>query len=89
MISIGNLLPRTRPNLAIGIRTEHTLSNRSFWIRIHRSAGYIVVGAGAMIVLSAIAVPAPVGPGMILLVGPAVLVGTCLFVRLSRRRARV
>jgi len=40
-------------------------------------------------VLSAIAVPAPVGPGMILLVGPTVLVGTWLFVRLSRRRARV
>jgi SdpI/YfhL protein family len=88
MISVGNLLPRTRPNLAIGIRTEHTLSSRSFWISVHRSAGYIVVAAGAVIVLSAIAVPAPVGPGMILLVGPAVLVGTWLFVRFSRRRAR-
>lgn len=89
MISVGNLLPRTRPNLAIGIRTEHTLSSRSFWISVHRSAGYIVVAAGAVIILSAIAVPAPVGPGMILLVGPAVLVGTWVFVRLSRRRARV
>ena len=34
MISIGNLLPRTRPNLAIGIRTARTLWERpgSLWI---------------------------------------------------------
>ena len=31
-IAIGNLLPQTRPNLALGIRTERTLSDRSFWI---------------------------------------------------------
>ena len=57
IISIGNLLPRTRPNLAIGIRTRRTLSDRALWIRVHRSAGYIVVACGAVIVLSAIAVP--------------------------------
>lgn len=85
--SIGNLLPRTRPNLAIGIRTRRTLSDRALWIRVHRSAGYIVVACGAVIVLSAIAVPAPVGPGMILLVGPAALVGTWFLVRFSRKHA--
>lgn len=46
MISIGNLLPRTRPNLAIGIRTPRTLSDRALWIRMHRSAGYMVVALG-------------------------------------------
>jgi uncharacterized membrane protein len=55
IISIGNLLPRTRPNLAIGIRTRRTLSDRALWIRVHRSAGYIVVACGAVIVFSAIA----------------------------------
>jgi uncharacterized membrane protein len=87
MISIGNLLPKTRPNLAIGIRTHRTLSDRALWIRTHRSAGYIVVACGMVIVLSAIAVPRPVGPGMILLVGPAALVGTWLLVRSSGKRA--
>ena len=89
MISIGNLLPRTRPNLAIGIRTQRTLSDRTLWIRTHRSAGYIVVACGAVIVLSAIAVPGPVGPRMILLVGPGALVGTWLLVRSSGRHAHV
>jgi uncharacterized membrane protein len=85
MISIGNLLPRTRPNLAIGIRTHRTLSDRALWVRMHRSAGYLVVACGALIVLSAIAVPEPVGPGMILVVGPAVLVATWLLIRFSGR----
>jgi uncharacterized membrane protein len=84
MISIGNLLPRTRPNLAIGIRTRNTLSDRALWIRVHRSVGYMVVACGAVLVLSAMTVPRPLGPAMILLVGPATLVGTCLLVRCSR-----
>jgi uncharacterized membrane protein len=84
MISIGNLLPRTRPNLAIGIRTRLTLSDRALWMRVHRWAGYMAVAGGAVIVLSAITVPRPIGPGMVLLVGPAALAGTCVLVRLSR-----
>lgn len=86
MISIGNLLPRTRPNLAIGIRTRLTLSDRALWMRVHRWAGYMVVAGGAVIVLSAMTVPRPIGPGMVLLVGPAALAGTCLLLWLSRKR---
>ncbi len=87
MMSIGNLLPKTRPNLAVGIRTRLTLSDRTVWIRVHRAAGYMVVVCGAVIVLSAMTVPRPIGPAMILLVGPAALGGTCLLIRFSRRRA--
>jgi uncharacterized membrane protein len=87
LISVGNLLPRTRPNLAIGIRTQRTLSDRTCWIRTHRHAGYLVVACGAVLVLSALAVPKPVGPGMILLVGPAALVGMWLLLRLHGRHA--
>jgi immunity protein, SdpI family len=87
LISVGNLLPRTRPNLAIGIRTQRTLSDRTCWIRTHRHAGYLVVACGAVLVLSALAVPKPVGPGMILLVGPAALVGTWLLLRVQGRHA--
>jgi hypothetical protein len=88
LISIGNLLPKTRPNLAIGIRTQRTLSDGALWMRVHRRVGYIAVGCGIVIVLSAIAVPRPVGPGMILLVGPAGLAGTYLLVRCSRKHVR-
>ena len=87
MIGIGNLVPRLRPNPAVGIRTQRTLSDRGLWARTHRTAGYLVVACGVVIVGSAIAVPRPLGPGMILLVGPATLVGTWLLARSAGRRA--
>jgi uncharacterized membrane protein len=86
-IGIGNLLPRTRPNLAIGIRTRRTLSDRALWMRTHRSVGVLVVALGAVLVLAAIALPPPVGSGMILLAGPAGGVGVCYLVWHSRARA--
>jgi uncharacterized membrane protein len=87
MIGIGNLLPRTRPNLAIGVRTPRTLSDRALWIRTHRFAGYLMVALGCVIVLAAIAVPAPIGTGMILLVGPVAMFGIVFRMLYSRRRA--
>jgi uncharacterized membrane protein len=78
LMSIGNLLPRTRPNLAIGIRTARTLSDRALWIRTHRSLGYLVTALGVVIVVAALAVPAPIGTGMILLAGPMAMFGTAL-----------
>jgi uncharacterized membrane protein len=53
-ISIGNLLPRTRPNLALGIRTSRTLNDRGFWIRLHRTCGYVAVAFGTVIVLAGV-----------------------------------
>src|SRR5262249_22236084 len=85
LISIGNLLPRTRPNLAVGIRTRSTLADRALWMRTHRSTGYVTVAAGAVIVLSALAVPPPIGRTMVLAVGPAALVATCFLVRPPRQ----
>ena len=70
MIAIGNLLPRTRPNLAIGIRTSGTLADRTQWMHTHRIAGYAVVVLGVVILVAALAVPPPMGPAMILVAGP-------------------
>jgi uncharacterized membrane protein len=86
LISVGNLLPKTRPNLALGIRTRETLADPAVWMRVHRWAGYMTVAAGAVIVVSAIALPRPVGPAMILLVGPATAFGACLIVWMSGTR---
>src|SRR5688572_14264713 len=46
VVRIGNLLPRTRPNLVFGIRTSRTLANRRLWTQTHRMAGYVAVGLG-------------------------------------------
>ena len=89
MIGIGNLLPRTRPNLAIGIRTHRSLADRTLWARIHRAAGYLLVTSGMVIVLASVAAPAPVSSSVVLVTGPVMLVGAWLLVRFADKRVHV
>jgi uncharacterized membrane protein len=86
MISVGNLLPRLRPNLALGIRTRRTLADRRLWARTHRTLGYVVVACGVVIVGSALAMPRPIGPAMILLVAPTALIAVGLLVAVHGTR---
>jgi uncharacterized membrane protein len=87
MIGIGNLLPRTRPNLAIGIRTSRTLSDRAWWAQTHRIAGYMLVALGVVVALAALTLPRPLGPGMIQLAAPAGLLTLPVLLFRSRRHA--
>jgi uncharacterized membrane protein len=52
-IALGNVLPRTRPNWILGVRTPWTLSNDRVWTRTHRVAGYLMTGAGVVVVVTA------------------------------------
>lgn len=54
---IGNLLPRTRPNWFMGVRTPWTLSSDRVWDRTHRLSGHLFVGAGLLILLAALFAP--------------------------------
>jgi uncharacterized membrane protein len=54
-VAVGNLLPRTRPNVAVGVRTKQTLANSQLWTQVHRVGGYVTVFWGAVIAISAIA----------------------------------
>ena len=54
-VAIGNLLPRLRPNVAVGVRTKRTLANGQLWNQVHRVGGYVTVFWGAVIAVSAIA----------------------------------
>jgi uncharacterized membrane protein len=83
-IAIGNLLPRTRPNLALGIRTRRTLRDRAFWIRIHRTCGYLCVALGVVIVMAGLLVTGrAIGP----VVGAAAL-GSVATLLVTYRRQR-
>jgi uncharacterized membrane protein len=55
-LTIGNVLPRVRPNSFIGIRTPWTFSNGDSWSLMQRLAGYGLVVAGALFLLDS-AVP--------------------------------
>jgi hypothetical protein len=52
LVAIGNLLPRTRPNVAVGVRTARTLTNTLLWQHVHRAGGYATVGLGAVIAVT-------------------------------------
>jgi len=55
-VAIGNLLPRTRPNIALGLRTKRTLASVQAWQQVHRVSGYAAVLFGAVTAIAAIGV---------------------------------
>ena len=65
LIAIGNLLPRTRPNIAFGLRTKRTLSNSRLWQQVHRVGGYVTVGLGAAILIAGCVVSNNLAAGLV------------------------
>lgn len=43
LLVAGNVLPRLRPNSALGIRTPWTLRDERTWTKTHRAGGYLLV----------------------------------------------
>ena len=56
-VAVGNLLPRTRPNIALGLRTARTLANVQLWQQVHRVSGYATVAFGALIAIAGMIAP--------------------------------
>lgn len=48
---MGNVMPRTRPNPIMGIRTRATLNDPLLWARVHRLFGGLLVGSGVLVML--------------------------------------
>lgn len=46
---IGNQLGKSRRMFMVGIRTPWTLANEEVWIRTHRLGGWLMVGAGLVL----------------------------------------
>lgn len=85
LITIGNLLPRVRPNVAIGIRTSRTLRDRDAWLRANRTAGYVAVALGFAIVAAALLVPP--GPRIAAVVGGIGMLAVIMLVAWTWRDA--
>lgn len=56
-IAAGNIMPRTRPNWIVGVRTKRTLTDRAAWQRTHRVLGALMMGLGAAVVVASIVAP--------------------------------
>jgi uncharacterized membrane protein len=46
----GNIMPRLRPNNAMGIRTRWTLGDETVWMKTHRAGGYFLVVFGLTLI---------------------------------------
>jgi len=85
LVAIGNLLPRTRPNVAVGVRTARTLASTQLWQSVHRAGGYATVALGVTIALAgAVLTKETMGP----VVAAAALACAAAVVMQYRRRAR-
>jgi len=71
LVGVGNLLPRTRPNLVVGIRTAKTLTDRTLWMQMHRLSGYVSVALGMVIILAGVFLSKSMIPVVIAAVGLA------------------
>ena len=72
LVAFGNFAGRLRPSFFIGIRTPWTLSSDHVWRRTHRLASRLMVPAG--LVLLVVAVAAPLGwmvPALVAMAGVA------------------
>lgn len=54
LATMGNVMPRLRPNAIMGVRTRKTLSDPALWARAHRLFGALFVIAGAITILLAL-----------------------------------
>jgi immunity protein, SdpI family len=50
LIVAGNVLPRLRPNSAMGIRTRWTLADETAWRKTHLAGGYMLIVFGLALI---------------------------------------
>jgi uncharacterized membrane protein len=67
MVIVGNVLPRLRPNPALGVRTPWALADEQVWARTHRAGGYLVAAWGLAMVATALAAPYVMVGGLMLM----------------------
>jgi len=86
-IAVGNLLPRTRPNIALGLRTKRTLANLQVWQQVHRVSGYVAVLFGAVTAIAALAVSRDLMGGVMSLTAVLGIIAVIVTYRRSSRLA--
>lgn len=86
-IVMGNVMPRTRQNWFVGVRTPWTLSSPRVWERTHRVAGYMFVGLGVL-VLATIPLAPQVGIPVLVAGVVAVALGSVVYSYLEWRKER-
>jgi uncharacterized membrane protein len=85
---VGNVMPIARPTWWFGVRTPWSLADERVWVRTHRLAGLSMTGAGLVMLLAAIALPARLGAAVVVGAAVASVVGPAVYSYLTWRRER-
>jgi len=84
-IVLGNVLPKTRFNYVVGVRTPWTLSDERVWDRTHRLAGPVMMLGGLIMTGAALTLPPQwmhiVTLGAALVASAVVVVASYLYAR--------
>jgi hypothetical protein len=54
LVAAGNVMPRTKPNWIVGMRTKRTLTHPDVWSSTHRLLGRLMIVSGILVVLTSI-----------------------------------
>lgn len=66
-LALGRVLPETRPNFFVGIRTPWTMASETVWVETHRVAGKLLIASGgANVLIAVIGAPMPLALGLFL-----------------------
>jgi len=57
-VAMGNVIPRLQHNFTMGIRLPWTIASEKVWKKTHRVGGFLMVAAGAAILIAAFLAPA-------------------------------
>lgn len=57
LLTVGNVMPRLRPNAVAGIRTARTMQDPQIWARVHRRYGAYWLVSGVIVLAVAILAP--------------------------------
>ena len=87
LVAIGNLLPRMKRNVVIGIRTARTFADHAAWSRTNRMAGYVAVGFGTVLALAGALIPPGSARGQVM--SAAAVAALVVLITQSRKHARV
>jgi len=85
---IGNLLPKTRFNYFMGVRTPWTLSDERVWDKTHRLAGPLFMLTGLAIVLAACLLPQPWQMGVLLAAAVGASLVSCIYSWIVSKKPR-
>lgn len=85
--AIGNVLPKSRPNFVIGIRTPWTIADPDNWIATHRLGGRVMTAAGiAVVALALLPLPADTRAALLIAALAATVVAPVTYSFLLWRR---